>query len=195
MDLTLILGPMKSGKSLELIEYFFNIQKKNIPFKLYQPLKNVRDKHINSRAGLFIKAEKIKDLFEIKEGNAKIIGIDEIHMFKKEEVKAIERLLEKRIKVIAAGLDRDYKGEIFSIIKQLLKLNPDKVEFKKSICEICGKSEAVYTQIYKDNKPILDGLPPCVPDDGTYQYKPVCANCFQRKYDLRYRQVIKINTK
>ena len=36
MELTLILGPMKSGKSFEFISYFMSLEKENIPFKLYR---------------------------------------------------------------------------------------------------------------------------------------------------------------
>lgn len=180
MELTLILGPMKSGKSFELINYFTSLEKENIPFRLYQPSKNVRDEKIWSRNGIEINAKKIDSLSEIEKENVEVVGIDEIHMFPVEEARIIKDLLERGIKVIIAGLDSDYQGKMFSIVKILLDLKPGRVEYKKAICEICGKPEAIYTQIFRNKELVLDGLPPVVPDDGTYIYKPVCENCFKK---------------
>jgi thymidine kinase len=180
MELTLILGPMKSGKSFELINHFMFLEKKNVSFGLYQSLRNVRDKKIWSRDGIEINAGKIDSLSEIKRENVEVVGVDEIHMFPAEDVGIIKDLLERGVKVIIAGLDTDYQGKMFSIVRKLLDLKPGKVEYKKAICEICWKEEAIYTQIFKDKEFILDGLPPVVPDDGTYTYKPVCKNCFKK---------------
>lgn len=180
MELTLILGPMKSGKSFELINHFIFLGKKNVSFELYQSSKNVRDEKIWSRNGIEINAKKIDSLSEIKKEDVEVVGIDEIHMFLVEDAGIIEDLLERGIKIIIAGLDSDYQGKMFSIVRKLLDLKPDRVEYKKAICEICGKAEAIYTQIFKDKEFILDGLPPVVPDDGAYIYKPVCKNCFKK---------------
>ena len=180
MELTLILGPVKSGKSFELINYFMSLEKKNVSFGLYQSSKNVRDEKIWSRNGIEINAKKIDSLSEIEKENIEIVGIDEIHMFPVEDTRIIKDLLEKGIKIIIAGLDTDYQGKMFPIVKMLLELKPSRVEHKKAICEICGKAKAIYTQIFRDKEFVLDGLPPVVPDDGTYTYKPVCKNCFKK---------------
>ena len=180
MELTLILGPMKSGKSFELINHFMSLEKKNVPFRLYHPSKNVRDEKIWSRDGIKINAKKIDSLSEIKKENVVVVGIDEIHMFPVEDARIIKDLLEKGIKMIIAGLDTDYQGKMFLIVRKLLDLKPGRVEYKKAICEICGKVEAVYTQIFRDKELVLDGLPPVVPDDGIYIYKSVCKNCFKK---------------
>ncbi len=178
MKLHLILGPMKSGKSLRLISCFRALQKNNIPFSLFQPLRNVRDDLIVSREGVYMKAKKIKSLFEIPKMKGAIIGLDEIHMFEPDDYKAVKDMMEDNMTIVASGLDKDYRGQTFLIIKNLLTLNPEKVEYRKSLCEKCGSRKAVYTQIFKDSNPILRGLPSVVPDDGTYVYKPVCAACF-----------------
>jgi len=81
MELILILGPMKSGKSFELISYFMLLQYADIPFKVLQSAKNVRDQSVWSRNGVFLQAEKATDLREALEGNLKVVGIDEVHMF------------------------------------------------------------------------------------------------------------------
>ncbi len=185
MPLNLILGPMKSGKSFELISYFMPLYYTEISFGLYQSSRNKRDENIWSRNGISLKAEKISDLSEIWKKNFQVVGIDEIHMFEEKNINVIEDLLKKETKIIVSGLDTDYRGEIFPIVKKLLELGPNEVKYKKAVCEICKKPEAVYTQIYKGDVPILGGLPSVVPDDGTYTYKAVCRRCFIKRRNFK----------
>jgi thymidine kinase len=178
MELILILGPMKSGKSFELISYFTPLQYTDIPFKVFQSAKNVRDESVWSRNGVSLQAKKATNLREALEGNLKVVGIDEIHMFEESDADIIEGLLKKGAKVFVSGLDTDYRGEMFPIIKRLLSMGPKEVEYKRAVCEICKTPDAVYTQIYKNGEPVLEGLPSIVPEDGSYAYKPVCRKCF-----------------
>ena len=169
---------MKSGKSLEMISHFNHLQYTNIPFQVYQPVRDVRDENVCSRAGLFINCKKISSLNDILNEEFKIVGIDEIHMFDEEDVDAIKELLNRGVKVYASGLDMDYKGEMFGIIKKLMELGPEEVKLKKAVCEICKEPNAIYTPIFKDGKIIMEGLPSVIPEDGKYTYIPVCRKCF-----------------
>jgi thymidine kinase len=181
MELTLILGPMKSGKSFEMISYFMPLSYTDISFGIYQPLKNIRDENIWSKSGLSVKADKINSLYDILEKNESIVGIDEIHMFEEDDAKAVSALLKKGVKVFVSGLDMDYRGKMFPIIKRLFELGPQKVNYKRAVCEICKTPRAVYTQIYQNDIPITEGVPSVTPDDGTYSYRPVCHNCFKQE--------------
>ncbi len=178
MELTLILGPMKSGKSFDLISCFAPLKYTTIPFALYQSARNVRDEQICSRNGVVIAAKKAQSLKEALAEDCSIIGIDELHMFPEEDAKVIEELVKRGTKVIAAGLDTDYQGKMFGIIKRLLELGPREVRFKRAVCENCKKPDAVYTQVFKDSLPITAGMPPVIPDDGTFSYRPSCRDCF-----------------
>jgi len=182
MNLTLIIGPMKSGKSLEMISHFNHLQYTNIPFQVYQPIKDVRTENIWSRTGLSINSKKIASLKDILNYECRVVGIDEIHMFDENGVEAIRELLNRNVKVFVSGLDMDYKGEMFGIVKKLMELGPSEVKFKKSVCEICKEPNAVYTAIFKDGKIIKEGISSVVPEDGTYSYMPVCRKCF---HDIR----------
>jgi len=182
MNLTLILGPMKSGKSFDLISRFAHLKYAQIPFALFNSAKNVRDKNVFSRNGnLELEAKKIKNFNEIESNNLKIIGIDEIHMFEEKDALVINDFLKQGIDVVVCGLDTDYRGQMFPIIKKLLELAPKEVVYRRAVCEICKIPEAVYTQILKDEKAFLDGLPAVVPEDGSYVYRPLCRNCFVKK--------------
>jgi thymidine kinase len=181
MNLTLILGPMKSGKSYELISFFAPLNYTKLKFGLYQSARNVRDAFVTSRNGVQLDAKKINSLQEILDDDLEIVGIDEIHMFKAEEAVAIEELLKRGTQVIISGLDIDYQGKLFEIVARLMELVPQEIKHRRAVCEICQAPTAIYTQILKDNKPITSGLPSVVPDDGTYSYAVACRNCFVRE--------------
>ncbi len=181
MDLILILGPMKSGKSYELINYFSPLKYTKENFALYQPVRNIRDEHISSRNGVNIKAIKVHTIESALKENFSVIGIDEVHMFDEKEAGIIDRLLRAGTKVIASGLDTDYRGKMFKIIKKLLELGPKEVRYKRAVCEVCMDHSAIYSQVLDDDIPITEGLPPSIPDDGTFKYKPVCRHCFVKK--------------
>ncbi len=186
MELTLILGPMKSGKSYDLISYFAPLRYTNIPHVLYQSKRNVRDEHITSRNGVALAAQKITDLREALAGDWRVVGIDETHMFPASTVEVVEELLKKGVKVIVSGLDLDYRGHMFEIIKGLLELGPKEVRYKRAVCERCKNPEAIYTQVLKMGEPIVADLPPVLPDDGTYTYMTTCRNCFVKPVSSEY---------
>lgn len=178
MDLTLILGPMKSGKSFELISYFAPLKFTDIPHIIIQPNMNVRDKQIWSRNGVTLEAHKMKMLKEKPLDKYAVVGIDEVHMFVEEDAFLVGDLLKKGVKVVASGLEIDYRGEMFPIIRRLLSLGPREVKYKRAVCENCKSPDAIHTQIFHHGKPVTGGLPYLVPEDGTYEYKAVCRHCF-----------------
>jgi len=186
----MFLGPMCSGKSLEMIEEFSRLKIADKRIGLFQPERNVRDEHIESRNGgklEAIKISKIADLLHFDEVDH--IGIDEIHMFNhdqiskvKNDAKIIKCLLQRGKQISVSRLDLDYQGRMFNIIKVFLELGPDVVVYKRSVCSQCKMLNAAYSQIMnKSQTPITRGLPPVNPDDGNLLYEPRCRNCFVKK--------------
>jgi thymidine kinase len=180
MHLTVILGPMKSGKSYELISYFAPLRYTTIPHGLYQSSRNVRDAQIESRIGTTLEARKVASLAEVLEFEHQIVGIDEFHMFAPDDVRHIETLLQRGTRVVVSSLDTDYQGRLFEPIRNLFELGPAEVKFKRAVCEVCKNPDAIYSQVYHNGEPVLDGMPPVIPDDGTFAYAPVCRGCFVR---------------
>ncbi len=136
MELTLILGPMKSGKSFDLISYFAPLRYTDIPYVLYQSSRNVRDEHISSRNGVIIEATKVGSLADALDKNFSVVGIDELHMFDPKDVAVVAELLKRGVKVIGAGLDTDYKGKMFDIVKGLLELGPTSATARKQLVRL-----------------------------------------------------------
>ncbi|MCX6779416.1 MAG: thymidine kinase [Candidatus Magasanikbacteria bacterium] len=178
MDLTLILGPMKSGKTLELISRISPLKYMPVKFVLFQPERNVRDAEVQSRAGAMLSGRKVQSLKEALLEDWDVVGIDEVHMFSPEDVVVVEKLLQKKTRVIISGLDLDYKRKIFDTIVRLIELGPKEIIYKRAVCEKCLEYNGIYTQVFKNEEPVVEGPPSVVPDDGSYQYKPVCRECF-----------------
>lgn len=169
---------MKSGKSFDLISHFSPLSYTTTRHALFQPQKNVRDEGIASRSGLFLAAQKIHSLKDINLDAYDVIGLDEVHMFNPHEVRYLRSLLTRDTDIIACGLDTDYKGEMFEIIKKLLELGPSNVTYKRAVCAGCKAFTATHTQVYREGKPLTGGMPSVIPEDGTFEYEPVCRNCF-----------------
>lgn len=178
MDLTLILGPMKSGKSFDLISYFAPLRYTDISHVIYQSARHVRDGNIHSRTGAAIEAKVVSSLTDALDKEYQVVGVDELHMFLPADVEVIAKLLDRGVRVIGSGLDMDYRGEMFDVIKKLLELGPKDVKYKRAVCEKCRKPTAVYSQVFNQGEPLTGGMPPVIPEDGTFTYQAVCRNCF-----------------
>lgn len=180
MDLTLILGPMKSGKSYDLISFFAPLKYTTIPFKLYQSARHVREDQVTSRNGVSLEAQQVIDLQNALVEEYQVIGIDESHMFTMGDVSIVENLLKKGIKIVMSGLDLDYRGKMFDVVRGLLELGPKEVRYKRAVCEKCKSPEAMYTQVLNRGVPVTGGMPSVIPDDGTFSYQATCRHCFVR---------------
>jgi thymidine kinase len=177
MSLTLIVGPMKSGKSLELIARVAPYEFAGKKVVYIQPERDVRGEGVISRLGLRTKALRVKSLSEVP-NSFDVIGIDEVHMFKSADMGRVAQWLAKGKQVFASGLDMDYRGRLILALQRLLELKPDEIITKKSVCEVCRNYNAQYTQVLSNGKPVLAGLPPVIPDNGTYAYEARCRRCF-----------------
>lgn len=182
MKLTLIFGPMKSGKSSELIKRFKSLdssgKKKKKSFGVFQSVKNIRDEQVQSRDGSWIESRKILKISEIPLNKYDVIGIDEIHMFSSDNTVFVKKLLNSGTEVITSGLMTDYQGRMFDFVRGLFELDPGEVIQKRLLCEFCGEQDAVHTQVLRSGKAMTEGLPPSIPDNGDYDYVAACQRCF-----------------
>ncbi len=176
-----ISGSMFAGKTEELIRRIKRLQyaKKNI--LVFKP--SIDDRYsideIVSHSGLSIKSifiEKPSDILKYIDGRVDAVAIDEIQFFDKEIVEIVDFLADKGIRVIVAGLDRDFRGEPFGAMPQLLT----KAEFVTkltAICNVCG-APATRTQRLVNNKPASYN-DPIVLVGASESYEPRCRHCHQ----------------
>ena len=183
--LEVVCGSMFSGKTEELMRRLKRAEyaKQNILTIKHQIDDRRAQTSITSHDGqeriAFIinnKRESIDKILELANNNINIIGIDEIQFFPPEIIEVICKLIDKGKRVIAAGLDLDFKGEPFGIMPTVLSI-ADEITKLKAICVICGK-DAHHTQRIVNDKPakyddpiIMVGASEC--------YQARCRNCFQ----------------
>lgn len=179
MALTLILGPMKSGKSLELIARIAPHEFAGKRIRYIQPIHNTRDEGVVSRSGIKAQATKVNSLTEV-ENHVEAIGVDEINMFAESDVDVVRRWISEGKEVVISGLDLDYRGKLIPVVARILELKPDTIIVKTAVCEVCHGYDAKFTQILHNKVPVLEGLPVITPEDGSYDYQARCRACFKQ---------------
>lgn len=177
---SLILGPMKSGKSLELIARVAPNEYAGRRVRYVQPKANVRDTGVQSRLGIGVNAQQTDSLSKVLD-SFDTIGIDEIHMFPESDVAVISQWISSGKDVFISGLDLDYRGVVPPIVTLLYQLKPDEVTFKRAVCDVCTRYDAIFTQILYKGELVLEGIPMISPEDGTLEYQARCRECFIRK--------------
>jgi thymidine kinase len=151
-----VIGPMYSGKSEELIRRLkrAKIAKQNVI--VFKP--GIDDRYskddVVSHSGYAINAvaiQKSSQIYDYIQNDTQVVGIDEVQFFDDEIVDIAIDLANKGIRVIAAGLDMDFKGEPFGPTPRLLAV-AEFVDKIQAICSVCGQP-ATRSQRLIDGKP------------------------------------------
>ncbi len=137
-----ICGPMFAGKSEELIRRIKTLSYAHQKIIAFKPsIDNRYDKTaIASHDGEKYQAMAVKNVEEIEKKitpDVQVVAIDEVQFFGNPIVSLVERLADKGIRVIVAGLDTDFRGEPFGPMPELLA----RAEFVTKLtaaCTICG---------------------------------------------------------
>lgn len=140
--LEVITGPMFAGKSEELIRRVKTLSYTKMKIIAFKPAIDDRyDKTaIASHDGAKYEAYAIKNaqsILELVKEDTQVVAIDEIQFFDMSIVKICEELADRGIRVIAAGLDLDFKGEPFGPMPELLA-RAEFVTKLSAVCTVCG---------------------------------------------------------
>jgi len=178
--LEVVCGPMFSGKSEELIRRLRRAEIAGQRALIVKP--RIDDRfdigHVVSHAGAKMRAVAVlrpEEIVGLADGYD-AVGIDEVQFFAPEVVAVIERLIERGTRVVAAGLDQDFRGLPFGSLPELL-CRAELVDKLQAVCHRCG-GPATMTQR------LVDGSP--APADGETivvgaleQYEARCRSCHQ----------------
>jgi len=176
--LELIVGPMFSGKSEELIRRVNRavIAKQNV--QVFKPAIDNRYDAIAvaSHNGRTVDAQAIKDIDDIRnllESDTQVIAIDEGQFLGEELIALAIDLADEGKRVLIAGLDQDFKGEPFGPIPSLLA-HAEFITKLTAICR-CGRA-ATRTQR------LISGHPahyndPVILVGASESYEPRCRAC------------------
>ena len=185
MTLEVIIGPMFSGKTSELIrlvEREVYAKKKGAIFKIafdsrYSATQVVTHNGLrydaytvaSSKEGL----DKIHDL--VKTQGLDVIGVDEVNFFPEALVGLLDRLADSK-RVIACGLNLNFKAEPFPTTMHLAA-RADRVRYLSAVCVVCGQ-EATRTQRLIGGKPAPKDSP-IIAVGGKEMYEPRCRSCYE----------------
>ena len=184
VTLEVIMGPMFSGKTSELIrlvEREVYAKRKGAIFKIafddrYSARQVVTHNGLKYDAYSVANSDEGIKMIESIAGSDGLdaVGVDEVNFFPAAIVGILDRLADKR-KVIACGLNLNFKAEPFASTMELAA-RADRVRYLSAVCVVCGQ-EATRTQRLVEGKPAPKDSPVIVVG-GKEMYEPRCRNCY-----------------
>ena len=155
-SIEVICGSMFSGKTDELIRRLVRATIAKQKVQVFKPAIDIRYavEKVTSHTGSHFDAipvEKAAEIREKLEEDTTVVGLDEAQFFDPEIVQIAQELASKGIRVLAAGLDMDFKGEPFGPMPVLMSLAEDVAKLH-AICMVCG-DEASRTQRLVNGQP------------------------------------------
>jgi thymidine kinase len=170
-----IAGPMFSGKSEELIRLLKRAMIARQRIQVFKPRLDNRysEGDVVSHSQMRVPCELVERSDEIRprlDPRTEVVGIDEAQFFDEGLTAVCGHLANLGKRVIAAGLDMDYRGIPFGPMPELLAV-AEKVHKIHAICTSCG-SPAAYTQrLVESDELVVVG--------ATGAYEARCRRCHE----------------
>ena len=146
---------MFSGKSEELIRRLRRAEIAGQRVLIVKPRLDDRYDiaHVVSHAGARMRAVAVDSPADIP-GLVKgydVVGVDEVQFFPPEIVLVLDGLVEGGLRIVACGLDQDFRGFPFGAMPELL-CRAELVDKLQAVCHRCG-GPATMTQRLVDGRP------------------------------------------
>lgn len=174
-----ICGSMYAGKTEELLRRIRRIEYAKKTILVFKPKLDNRysESEVVSHNNERVKSINIsnpKDILKYIDPLPYAIAIDEVQFLGEETIDVCETLANRGIRVILAGLDKDFRGEPFGIMPELLA-RAEYVTKLNAICQVCG-APATRTQR------IINGRPakysdPIILVGAKEHYEARCRHC------------------
>ncbi len=175
--LTVITGPMYSGKTTELLSYveIYDLGKKK--YKVFKASLDTRYslQSVKAHSGIEVKAIPVsspEEILQHVDEDTNAVFIDEVQFIDPGLVNVCKKLIDKGIDVFCAGLDLSFKQNPFETTSNLLAL-ADVVIKKRAVCSICGEHTATLTFKIAGGENEIDV-------GGKEKYIAVCRDCFNK---------------
>lgn len=178
-----ICGSMFAGKTEELCRRIRRIQYAKKDYIVFKPVIDNRysKEEVVSHNNTRVKSVNVANSDDIRkylEGKKLpyAIAIDEVQFFDNGVVALCEELADNGVRVICAGLDKDFRGEPFGVMPELLA-RAEEVTKLNAICQKCG---AIATRTQR----IIDGKPayyedPIIVVGAKECYEARCRHCHE----------------
>ena len=168
-----ITGCMFSGKTTEL---FSRLKLVNSPILLVKPIIDDRDTGniISTHSGTELEAVRVHHLSEIFDqlDNVSVLGIDEAQFFPKTIINDLKYLSRMNVRIIIAGLDKDYLNTNFEVMRKIIDISDSKTVLYAQC--ICGRKASFS---YRKNQSLKDQI--LIGNKDVYA--ALCEICFAEK--------------
>lgn len=170
-----VCGSMFSGKTEELIRRMRRAEFARQKVEIFKPTIDTRysDEDVVSHDRHKIRCTPVDSSADIlkQATDIDVVGIDEAQFFDAGLPEVCNRLANRGIRVIVAGLDMDFKGVPFEPMPALCAIADD-VTKVHAICVRCGALAYASHRIVADESRVMLG--------ETAEYEPLCRECYQK---------------
>lgn len=176
-----ITGPMYCGKSEELIRRIKRIKIAQQQVKVFKPVLDDRygRKNVVSHSGHSIQAVPVdhpEEILKKVDSNSDAVAVDEAQFFNEDLIEICEKMADMGLRVIIAGLDRDFRGEPFGPMPELMA-RAEYIDKLHAICIKCGEP-ASRTQRLIDGRPAAYN-DPVILVGAEEVYEARCRSCHE----------------
>ena len=176
-----ISGCMFAGKTEELIRRIKVLEFAKKEIMVFKPVIDNRysETKVVSHAGSSVESFIINDASEIMDmvkPSTEVVAIDEAQFFDDNICDIANELADRGIRVMCAGLDRDFRGEPFGPMPKLIT----EAEFVTKLAAVCNKCGAPATRTQR----IINGKPasyndPIILVGASESYEARCRHCHE----------------
>lgn len=137
-----ICGSMFSGKTEELLRRVRRAQIAKQKVQVFKPSLDIRYSadHVQSHNSNRLPSRSLdqaKDILLSMEDHTRVVGIDEAQFFDEGIIEVTQKLADRGLQVILAGLDMDFRGMPFGPMPKLLAIAEDVTKLS-AVCVVCG---------------------------------------------------------
>jgi thymidine kinase len=170
-----IVGPMFSGKSEELIRRLKRAEIAKQRVQIFKPVIDQRYSHseIVSHSGFEYPSEVVTNAAEVLEkvqARTEVVGIDEGQFLGEGLIDVCISMADAGKRVIVTGLDTDYLGRPFEPMPRLLAV-AEEITKLLAICVQCGNPAKHTQRLVASEDLIVVG--------AAGMYEPRCRRCFE----------------
>ena len=169
-----IAGSMFSGKTEELIRRLRRAEIARQRVEIFKPSVDVRYSvtEVVSHNETTIRSTAVENSSTILllAGNVDVVGIDEAQFFDQGLIEVCNKLADMGVRVIAAGLDMDFRGVPFGRMPGLMAC-AEYVTKVHAVCMRCGHLAQYSHRLSEAEKLVLLG--------EKESYEPLCRECYQ----------------
>lgn len=176
-----ISGCMFAGKTEELIRRIKVLEFAKKEIMVFKPQIDNRysQTKVVSHAGSSVESYVVssaREILEMVKDSTEVVAIDEAQFFDDEICDVCNALADRGIRVMAAGLDTDFKGEPFGPMPKLIT----EAEFVTKLAAVCNKCGAPATRTQR----IINGKPasyndPIIMVGAAESYEARCRHCHE----------------